>query len=1689
MEESCVFKPSVYALNSKHISESEEKVESPLYNDLIDFIGKDGIIIDTEDGKKKITALDIYRKYMNPNDTRAITRIKNQYHDEAFTNYGSEDGKFREPKIEYIIFDDNELTKLADEDNILNFLMKKYDFISDGVPNVRNYSGENEKNNKTIRRFSPKEAIEKMREAEHFNETLYNEKGLCVIPITFRDKETNDISVVFVLNSKNYIMESPVLSKNYYVIKMYNHMMNTNFDFVRGHEEAFSKYLLECLKTTSDSYHSIVNHIYNLCNFFHTNKGNVFLNEADANFILELIKDGYNISRIKDNKEEYTKLCNILCGKEDIPSNKSNSLYIVLKKAKTFFKNASKDYLYKNFKVAMEDKNNDNVFLRDVNINSFTGIKSAEKTDDMLRESRKQLQKAKSTFYELFSIAAQRNTIYNARRNKRSGEYEEDIKAVEAQKNIVSELYAAYKFKGSGFEENIDSITNKPYTEDTLKLQAIVDMLDKAIFDIERLRNKLYRLNNNTNLPLAQRCHDLLMIQDYLISYQKIATMRQSICDEVDKITVSDEFKRLLYAHEKDSSVTLNSIDDYKNINEAIKNSLSVINDKVSSILSYDSNKSDYGERNITDIDKITYWDIAIPLHLKMLEDSCPDGCVLRLNGNVVNLKTASRFFNDNIGLFRNYLSSVANTPDDIMRIYDHIVKEAQSKARIMTDENVKKIIAIGEKYETERAKELGKSKLASIREHQFMYMHESNGKIYEDKFGKAHYISPINYRQYKKEYLKIVDDIYDKANNMDFDNEMNRCYYIEKEIAEWKNNHNESRYGIVIPKISLYATDEYKHLSEAQRNFYEEFMNIKSKMDRYTGIKESYYPWKTVILVRKTSFERFFRSNIFKNNEFWSQLKDYFNEKFRFVSTDVDFGGQKLALVDFKGEQVKQVPVKYLNKSRHESFDNFSQNCVTNLIMYTDMATKKKCLGSICNMLDMARSIFEHRVSLKKINGISVITKTIFGNRPIYDVQGNQMLGDRLLKRFDTWLNAEVYSEFYGDGKIGKASAAKVSGFIQFIFATMTLAVNVPASISNVAQGLHQITGELFYHRYYNTGDFLKANTFYWKYIWEHISEVGLSHQNSKMGLMEDKFNALQDQEERLQEIDFSQKTRFFKMFSTDSLFVLNNIGEHYLQSVTFLSLCNHEKLLRDDGTYVSILDAYKTEYFDKKNKKMGSYVHLAPYTYKVKDNNGNEKEITSTNYKFEHNYETIQNDVKDGIQFDVKDELYKMEKKTYNIVNMEKLEQRGKERHKDKYSKDIIDDGEMGEWQFITYISRKSAKINQDMHGIYTKDDLNMLQRTAIGRLAMMYRKYIPPMATKYFKRKGYDYDLQESTEGIYTTTYPFLYKFITNIVNKIIKKDGEKKLINMSENDKANLRISLWNVINFMLCNKLIMIMENNDWDDDEDNWYKQMMLLVFYRQRAEISMWTPLSAIILGAMEGNVVNPLNDWFNILQNPVVGMNKLQDIVKGFLTIFDFKSFNVPSENWITKSKTKYEKLPLKLQKQLYNTPEKYVGEEEYNDENGIDKHGDKLTNWDALSDKERRAALEEYSHAPSEGKKALGKLIPVAKPLKSSINPTDQLEYMQSNQNSDRIRKKIRSQKFSTLFTKDQEFLKSKGYTSKIFNELPSKVRIKYIDYLKDDDGKNKDKIPDYIPQDEDNEVDQETVYPNEEKFVWE
>lgn len=204
---------------------------------------------------------------------------------------------------------------------------------------------------------------------------------------------------------------------------------------------------------------------------------------------------------------------------------------------------------------------------------------------------------------------------------------------------------------------------------------------------------------------------------------------------------------------------------------------------------------------------------------------------------------------------------------------------------------------------------------------------------------------------------------------------------------------------------------------------------------------------------------------------------------------------------------------------------------------------------------------------------------------------------------------------------------------------------------------------------------------------------------------------------------------------------------------------------------------------------------------------------------------------------------------------------------------------DGSAFTTEDIKAFSRRSKSINQRMHGIYNKADRNAFQRLAIGRMAMMFRKWMRPSYNRRFQGAIYNYDLKEWTEGYYRTTGRFALQLIKEL------KEHEFALVanwkNLKPQEKQNIKRALFEM-GTLLATALVLAFI--DWPDDEDRpWLISMAEYQTRRLFTELGSMTPGPQL------------LDEALKVLKSPAAGINVVEkglDIL-GLFNPYNYETF----------------------------------------------------------------------------------------------------------------------------------------------------------------------------------------------------
>ncbi|HNQ20389.1 MAG TPA: hypothetical protein PKI46_04935, partial [Bacteroidales bacterium] len=231
-----------------------------------------------------------------------------------------------------------------------------------------------------------------------------------------------------------------------------------------------------------------------------------------------------------------------------------------------------------------------------------------------------------------------------------------------------------------------------------------------------------------------------------------------------------------------------------------------------------------------------------------------------------------------------------------------------------------------------------------------------------------------------------------------------------------------------------------------------------------------------------------------------------------------------------------------------------------------------------------------------------------------------------------------------------------------------------------------------------------------------------------------------------------------------------------------------------------------------------------------------------------------------------------------------------------KDGYSQ-IKEDVKLGDKEIFNFRERVKG-VNQRLHGIYNSEDAAILQRNALGRLGMQFRKWMRPMWNKRFGRRfgktDYNERVRDYESGMYTDTFKFLFKPVSDNWKEYknqqersaVKAFGyilegfKNSMINwklryhtLSEVEKANFKRTAAEML--FLASVIILGYMAKGMKDADDDERKDLVLALYFADRlyGELTTFTPMGI----AREGNrlfnspspVFNTVEDVFKLLKN----------------------------------------------------------------------------------------------------------------------------------------------------------------------------------------------------------------------------
>ena len=731
-----------------------------------------------------------------------------------------------------------------------------------------------------------------------------------------------------------------------------------------------------------------------------------------------------------------------------------------------------------------------------------------------------------------------------------------------------------------------------------------------------------------------------------------------------------------------------------------------------------------------------------------------------------ISVEELIRTADQDISFMDRWLNSMADCSDVILKSLDQIVKNAKGNARMRMLEIDKQLKAAAIRLEQ-----------AGIKDFDWMFETYSDGTL------NGRYISKLDYAKYEEARKAAFAEIRSKYSNI-----KDRRERRLKE-QEWISNNATIVEGVEVPLESKYTSTRFKSMNKVQKEFYDYIIELKKTMEE--ELPPSRRDLYRAVMIRKDLVERVRSSQSLQQGakHIWERIKDDFVTR----GDDTMFGNSA-SLTDFEDRNVQLLPIYFTNLGKGESMNDLSTDVVSTMLAYSSMAVDFGEMSNIVNILENGRDILRSR-RFKKPSSRDTVQKYLGDTvaNVVYEREGSS----RFLGRLDDFFEMQVYNRYMKDETLGKVNLGKAVNFLNKLTALCTYAGNALGGIANVNTGNVMMYIEAAAGKFFKVRDVAKADAIYAKELPSLLGEVGSRVKTSKLNLWNELFDIDQQYSQQFSgQVDWYMKSKLRRLIKTNSLYFLNNAGEHWMATRTSLALAEQYKMKSPSGEEVSLWDAMEVFYLNSKNHSEGARLQVKKGYKKL-----------------------------DGSDFT---------------------------------SKDIQ--------EFI----KRCSSINQHMHGIYNHLDMSAVQHLALGRLAIMFRKWIVPSINKRFSSAQYNMDTQEWQEGYYRSLWRFVQQNIKDI------KEGTLQFTTRYDElhpiEKQNLTRALTEVGTYGALAIVLAILDALKGDDDDKELPYIVTLLEYQARRLK----TELGALVPGP------SMIFEGFKIIKSPAAAVSTATDILQ---------------------------------------------------------------------------------------------------------------------------------------------------------------------------------------------------------------
>ena len=296
---------------------------------------------------------------------------------------------------------------------------------------------------------------------------------------------------------------------------------------------------------------------------------------------------------------------------------------------------------------------------------------------------------------------------------------------------------------------------------------------------------------------------------------------------------------------------------------------------------------------------------------------------------------------------------------------------------------------------------------------------------------------------------------------------------------------------------------------------------------------------------------------------------KEMFDDTFKLRQDDTSYGEEMskrdgkteyMVYTDISGKEIKYVPIHHRGKieKSKQSIDLATMYAVE-YQSSVKFKEKTKVISELKMFIDV---ISENKFT--KVKGVGL--RAIVGAKGVKVEYSKE--NANILNLLETMMNNRIYDktkEYVG--KIGPVDIAKIESFIRGVTSRAGMALNVIGAPVNLITGKTQTLLENLRDPNLNLSNIKKAESFFRKNLGVTIDDLGRNVYKSLPNQMLFQFGGIMGAD--ILQNSF-EKNKALSLTGTKGLYMFQEGGEHWIQSVHTMSILDAAKILDEKGNYL---------------------------------------------------------------------------------------------------------------------------------------------------------------------------------------------------------------------------------------------------------------------------------------------------------------------------------------------------------------------------------------------------------------------------------------------------------------------------------------------------------------------------------------